>query len=180
MFVFKTKGNARDRGFQQGKAIKDYSSRWLVKLQEDLLQHAGAQSLQDALKKQEARLDQICQQWRDADYDTLEEAKGIAAGLGDVWLEKVKFRTNRKTSLEEIVGEDTPLSGLLQAVESLEFRGDALKMLVPDLANLKSKLPAELLDEDSLLESQPEHLNELREEVKELLIAKLIQHGGEA
>jgi hypothetical protein len=82
--------------------------------------------------------------------------------------------------MEEIVGEDTPLSGLLQAVESLEFGGDALTTLLPDLASLKTKLPAELLDEDSLLESQPEHLNELREEVKELLIAKLIQHGGEA
>jgi DNA repair exonuclease SbcCD nuclease subunit len=109
-----------------------------------------------------------------------EEFRGIAAGLGDVWLEKVKFRTNRKTSLEEIAGEDTPLSGLLQAIESLEFGGDALTTLVPDLANLKTKLPAELLDEGSLLESQPEHLSELREEVKELLIAKLIQHGGEA
>ncbi len=73
-----------------------------------------------------------------------------------------------------------PLSGLLQAVESLEFGGDTLTTLVPDLASLKTKLPAELLDEDSLLESQPEHLSELREEVKELLIAKLIQHGGEA
>ena len=108
-----------------------------------------------------------------------EEFRGIAAGLGDVWLEKVKFRTNRKTSLEEIVGQNTPLSGLLQAVENMEFGGDALTALVPDLANLKTKLPAELIDEDSLLESQPEHLSELRQEVKELLIAKLIQHGGE-
>ena len=110
-----------------------------------------------------------------------EEFRGIAAGLGDAWLEKVKFRTSRKTSLEEIVGEDTPLSGLLQAVEILEFDDDALTTLAPELANLKIKLPAELLDEDSLLEShQPEQLSELREEVKELLIAKLIQHGGEA
>jgi len=52
--------------------------------------------------------------------------------------------------------------------------------LVPDLANLKTKLPAELLDADSILERSPEELTELREEVKELLIAKLIQHGGEA
>ena len=109
-----------------------------------------------------------------------EAFRGIAAGLGDVWLEKVNFRTKRKTSLEEIVGEDTPLSGLLQAVEHLEFDGESLTTWVPDLANLKTKLPAELLDEDSLLGSQPEHLSELREEVKELLIAKLIQHGGEA
>lgn len=108
-----------------------------------------------------------------------EEFRGIAASLGDVWLEKVKLRTNRKTSLEEIVGEGTPLSGLLQAVESLEFGNDALIALVPDLAILKTKLPAELLDKASLLEGQPEHLSELREEVKELLIAKLIQHGGE-
>ncbi len=109
-----------------------------------------------------------------------EEFRGIAASLGDVWLEKMRFRTSRKTSLEEIVGEDTPLSGLLQAVESLEFGGDTLTTLIPDLANLKMKLPAELLDEDSLLTSQPEELAELQEEVKELLIAKLIQHGGGA
>ena len=52
--------------------------------------------------------------------------------------------------------------------------------MVPDLASLKTKLPAELLDKDSLLESTPEDLTELREEVKDLLIAKLLQHGGEA
>ena len=109
-----------------------------------------------------------------------EEFRGIAAGLGDVWLEKVKFRTIRKTSLEEIVGENTPLSGLLQAVESLQFGEDEVTTLVPDLANLKTKLPAELLDENSLLENTPVHLSELREEVKELLISKLIQHGGKA
>jgi len=109
-----------------------------------------------------------------------EEIRGIATSLGDVWLEKVKFRTNRKTSMEEIVGEDTPLSGLLQAVESLDFGKDMLTTLVPDLANLKTKLPAELLDEGSLPESQPENLSELQKEVKELLIAKLIQYGSEA
>ncbi|MEN8136366.1 MAG: DNA repair exonuclease [Thermodesulfobacteriota bacterium] len=109
-----------------------------------------------------------------------EEFRGIAASMGDVWLEKVKFRTSRKTSLEEILGEDTPLSGLLQAVESLDFGDDVLTALVPDLANLKTKLPAELLGDDSLTDGQPEQLAELREEVKELLIAKLIQHGGEA
>ena len=109
----------------------------------------------------------------------IEEFRGIAIGLGDVWLEKVKFRTSRKSSLEEIVGDDTPLSGLLQAVDGLGFGQDALTTLVPDLANLKTKLPAELQDVDSILECSPLELTELREEVKELLIAKLIQHGGE-
>lgn len=109
-----------------------------------------------------------------------EEFRGIAASIGNVWLEKVKFRTSRKTSLEEIVGEDTPQSGLMQAVENMEFDYNELSGLIPDLAALKSKLPAEFLDNDSLLESIPDQLAELREEVKELLIAKMIQQGGEA
>ena len=110
----------------------------------------------------------------------MEEFRGIAAGLGDVWLEKVTFRTSRKTSLEEIVGEDTPLSGLLPAVDNLEIGGDALTTLVSELASLKAKLPVELLGADSLFAGQSEDLLELRVEVKELLIAKLIQHGGES
>jgi len=108
-----------------------------------------------------------------------EEFRGIAISLGDVWLEKVKFRTKRALSLEEIVGEDTALSDLLQAVDGFEFAEDGLTTLVPDLANLKTKLPAELLDADALLEGQPENVSDLREEIKELLIGKLIQHGGE-
>jgi DNA repair exonuclease SbcCD nuclease subunit len=108
-----------------------------------------------------------------------EEFRGIAASLGDVWLEKTLFRTNRQTSLEEAVGEDTPLSGLLRSIEDLEFGADALTTLVPDLATLKAKLLPELLGEDSIFERAPEELTELREEVKELLIGKLIRHGGE-
>jgi hypothetical protein len=110
----------------------------------------------------------------------VEEFRGVAVGLGDIWLEKVKILTSRRTSLEEIVGEDTPQAGLLQAIAGLDFDGDSLTALVPELANLKAKLPAELLATDSLFSSKPEQLTELREEVKELLIAKLIQHGEEA
>jgi len=109
-----------------------------------------------------------------------EEFLAIAASLGNVWLEKVKFNTGRKIDLEEILGEDTPLYGLLQAVENLESGGDSLITRVPELAVLKTKLPPELLDKESLLVSQTEHLTGLREEVKELLIAKLIQHREEA
>ncbi|MHB8809949.1 MAG: metallophosphoesterase family protein [Desulfobulbaceae bacterium] len=109
-----------------------------------------------------------------------EEFRGIAASFGDVWLEKTQFRTSRKTSLAEANGENTPLSGLLHALADLEFGENALATLVPDLANLQTKLPAELFDAVSLLENSPEELTELREEVRDLLIGKLIQHGGKA
>lgn len=119
-----------------------------------------------------AELHARCSQWT-------EEFRGIAASLGDVWLEKVKLTTTRRTRLEDIVGEDTSLSGLLQAVENLDLGGEALTTLVPDLVSLKTRLPAELLDDDFWISGQQEELTELREEVKELLIARLIQHGGE-
>lgn len=109
-----------------------------------------------------------------------EEFRAIAVSMGDVWLEKVKFRTDRVAGLEDIPGEDSPLAGLLQSIESMAFGDEVLTALVPDLADLKKKLPAELLDGNSLLEDSPDALTELREEVKNLLIARLLQHGGEA
>ena len=108
-----------------------------------------------------------------------EEFRGIAAGFGNVWLEKVKFQTSRKKSLEEIFGEDTPIAGLLQSIQHLELDGDTLLGLVPELSALKSKLPAEIHSGDEpFLDPSPEKIAELRTDVQELLIAKLLQHGG--
>lgn len=107
-----------------------------------------------------------------------EEFRGIAIGLGDVWLEKVKYRTKRDVSLEEIVGADTALSDLLQAIEEFEFGAEALAAWAPELAGLRTKLPAELLDADTFLAGRSDDLSDLREEIRELLVARLIQHGG--
>ncbi len=108
-----------------------------------------------------------------------EEFRGIAAGLNNVWLEKVKFQTNRGKSLEEIYNEDTPIAGLLRSIQHLEPDGDTLLELVPELSALKSKLPAEIHSGDEpFLDQSPEKIAELRIEVQELLIAKLLQHGG--
>lgn len=108
-----------------------------------------------------------------------EEFRGIAAGFGDVWLEKVKFQTSRKVSLVEIFGEDTPIAGLLQSIQHLELDGNTIFGLVPELSALKSKLPAEIHSSDEpFLDPSPDKIAELRTEAQELLIAKLLQHGG--
>ena len=107
-----------------------------------------------------------------------EEFRGIGAGLGSVWLEKVKFQTRRAVSLEEIAEADTALTGLLQSIQKLKLDGDTLTALVPELANLQSKLPAEIHNgEEPFLDSSPDTIAELRTEVQDLLIAKLLQHG---
>ena len=109
-----------------------------------------------------------------------EEFRGLAAGIGDIWLEKVKFKTTPKASIDKILDEDSPLTGLLHSINSMEFGYDSLTALVPELALLKTKLPAELLDKGSLFDASVKELNEIREEVKDMLIARLLQHRGDA
>jgi exonuclease SbcD len=109
-----------------------------------------------------------------------EEFRGIAVSLGDVWLEKVKFQTRRKVGLEEIIGEDTPIAGLIESIRNMELDGESLTELVPELATLKAKLPPEIhTGDEPFLETAPEKIAELRTEVQEMLISKLLQHGGE-
>jgi len=107
-----------------------------------------------------------------------EEFRGIAAGLGDIWLEKVVFDTRRKVSLEEIAGRDTPIAALLAYIDKMELDGDRLRELVPDLAGLKSKLPPEIDSGDAPFLDASDNFDELRRDVKELLIASLLRHGG--
>jgi len=109
-----------------------------------------------------------------------EEFRGIAASLCDVWLEKVEFKTSRKVSLDEIIGEDTPIAGLLESIQKLELDGDSLAALVPELTALKAKLPPEVhSSEEPFLETTPEKIARIRTEVQEMLISKLLHHGEE-
>lgn len=109
-----------------------------------------------------------------------EEFRGIAASLGDLWLEKVQFKTRRNIGLEEILGEDTPIAGLIESIRNLEIDGNSLLELVPEIAVLKSKLPAEIYgNEDSFLETSSATDPELKTEVQEMLISRLLKHGAE-
>jgi DNA repair protein SbcD/Mre11 len=107
-----------------------------------------------------------------------EEFRGIGAGLGNIWLEKVKYQTSRTVSLDDVAGADTALTGLLQSIEELQLDVDTLSTLVPELTNLRSKLPAEIhSNEEPFLDPSPKAIAELRKEVQDLLIAQLLQHG---
>ena len=109
----------------------------------------------------------------------IEGFRSIAVQFGDMWLEQVKFQTSRKVSLEEIFREDTPIAGLLKSIQQLELNGDTLFGLVPELSALKNKLPAAIQTGDEpFLDPSPDKIEGLRNEIQELLIAKLLQHGG--
>ncbi len=116
----------------------------------------------------------------DRTFPLTEEFRAIAESLGDVWLEKVQFKTTRKIRLEELIGEDTPIAGLIESIQRMELDGDDPAQLGSEIAILKSKLPAEISSgDDPFLDTSPEKMAELRAEVQEMLISKLLQHGVE-
>jgi DNA repair protein SbcD/Mre11 len=109
-----------------------------------------------------------------------EEFRGLAAGLGELWLEKVSFHTARPAEPNWAGESDNPLAGLVKAIEEIELDGDRLLTLVPELATLQSKLPPEIsAGEEPFLAPSTARTAELRTEVRELLIARLLRHGRE-
>ncbi len=107
-----------------------------------------------------------------------ESFRSMAAGLGDMWLEKVLFKTGRTGSIEDAMGEETPLSGLMTAVEQFELDAGRILDQVPEVAALKNKLPPDLIGgDDPLLPTAPDQISAFLDDVRELLTAKLISYG---
>ena len=106
-----------------------------------------------------------------------EELRAIAASLGDVWLEKIVFHTSKEQQISEAFADGSPLAALQKSVEGIEFNTSRLLDLLPDFEQLRSKLPPDLLIEDDPFSPNEEEIVLLRDEVKDLLTAK-IQQGG--
>ncbi len=112
-------------------------------------------------------------------YHWLEEFRAIAAAIGTIWLEQVKFKTSRSISLEELIGEDSPLYNVLQAAGSLQLDDEMLDLLASELVGLKAKLPAELIEIGALLDCADGQVPEIQEDVREMLLARLLRQGEE-
>jgi DNA repair exonuclease SbcCD nuclease subunit len=103
-----------------------------------------------------------------------QEFRALAASLGDLWLEKIIFKTRRFTSLQEVTGEENPLAGLLHSIDGLDLAPDMLLDLVPEIASFKAKLPPEIFGgENPFLSDDPQNLKRLQDDVKELLVTIL-------
>ena len=106
-----------------------------------------------------------------------EEFRAVAASLGDVWIEKIVMKTLKSAEPGERGADDSPVEDLLKSVENLQFEQSTFVGLVPEFEKLHSKLPSELLNEGDPFKPGEEELAALREEVKELLMAKIGQGG---
>ena len=108
----------------------------------------------------------------------MEEFRGIAASLIEVWLEKILFHTSKKTAADEIPVDGSPVSVLIKAVEELKSGSAHLLDLKPEFEQLRSKLPPELLSDEDPFTLREEEMEALCEDVKELLMGKMLQQEG--
>jgi exonuclease SbcD len=107
----------------------------------------------------------------------VQEYRALATGLGGagVWLEKVYFKTNPATLAEEALERDDALSGLLRDIRGMELDASALDGLADEISSLRQKLPAELITSDDPFDpANPEFLKEALEDIKELLVNRLL------
>jgi len=107
-----------------------------------------------------------------------EEFKGIAASLIEAWIEKTVLRTRKKASPEDVSVEGSSISALIRAVEDLGLESEGLTDILPEFEQPRSKLPPDLLTDEDPFHLQEEDTETLREDIKELLMGKMLRQGG--
>ncbi len=107
-------------------------------------------------------------------------ALGNGFGRGALWIESVRFETRPAADLAGALAREDALGGLLRTVRDLEAGEGELAELAAGFAELRAKLPAELFagaagaDADAFDPADPARLRGLLEEVKDLLLARLL------
>lgn len=106
-----------------------------------------------------------------------QEYRALATGLGGagIWLEKVSLKTQPSISVDSILARDDALGGLLRGIQDMELDDSALAELANEVSALRQKLPAEILSgEDRYDPTDPQQLKVVLEDIKELLVNRLI------
>ena len=110
----------------------------------------------------------------------VQEYRALATGIGGagIWLEKVEFKTSPPKNSTVLSSADDALGGLMQTIHSLELNEPMLARLNGELDELRKKLPTELQREnDADNPFQPEQLQLAMEDIRELLLTRLLSSG---
>jgi DNA repair protein SbcD/Mre11 len=107
----------------------------------------------------------------------IQEYRALATGLsgGEIWLEKVLFKTQPSISIDNLLLHDDALGSLLRSIRDMELNETALAELASEVSPLRQKLPPELLSgEERFDPTEPQQLKVVLEEIKELLMNRLL------
>jgi len=111
----------------------------------------------------------------------VQEIHAIAAAVSsaDVWIEKVRFSTNRPADLATLASREDAIGSLLRDLAAATTDPDEAAALQAALADLRGALPPELLSgEDSVDPHAPEVLARLIAEARDLLLARIVRDGS--
>ncbi len=101
-------------------------------------------------------------------------ATAVDVGGGGVWVEQVRFQTVPDRALDAAAAADGPLGELLEYLQDVRSDDARLVELSGVLAELKKKLPDDLLrGPDALLLDDPQFLREVLNSVEPLLVGRL-------
>jgi DNA repair exonuclease SbcCD nuclease subunit len=110
----------------------------------------------------------------------VQEVRAVAASLApaEVWIERVRFSTRRPVDLGILAERDDALGSLLRELSALSENPEEIRPFREALADLRAALPPEMLSgEDAFDPCAPETLARLREEARELLLARILREG---
>ena len=107
----------------------------------------------------------------------IQEYRNLSNNLdgAGVWLEKVVIKTRQPISADELLAQDDALGGLLDAIRTMELDESTLADLAEEVSSLRQKLPPEILSgEDNYDPADPDRLKDTLEDIKELLLNRLL------
>ncbi|MEA3302248.1 MAG: DNA repair exonuclease [Pseudomonadota bacterium] len=117
-----------------------------------------------------------------ADMENLkQELRALCNGCGGagMWLEKLSLKSAPSHAGDEVVSNDEALGGLLGIIRKLEMDDAAAVSLLDEVAALGGKLPPELRGgDDGFDPADPQQLADILEDVKELLVNRLLVTEG--
>ena len=104
-------------------------------------------------------------------------AMALDASGGNVWIEKVKFQTTQRSDTDPELPTDGPIGELLLYLKEVAADDAQLQELSKELADLRRKLPSELIHgEDGVAFDDPAELRRRLAEVEPLLLNRIMEN----
>jgi len=107
---------------------------------------------------------------------SINQVRAVAVDVsgGTTWIEKVRLHTMPDRASDSAAPADGPLGELVAYLQELRLDESQLMGLTADLAELKKKLPADLLrGDDALALDDPRWLRQILDSVEPMLIGRL-------
>jgi hypothetical protein len=97
---------------------------------------------------------------------------------GQVWVEKIKFHTTLPASEQDLHQGDGAIGELVSLFDEMSSSADMVQALADEFSDIEKKIPKELKgDPDSLKFDDFDWLSEILQQVRPLLLQRLMRKG---